>query len=499
MNVVNTKQELLQFMERLGSGLTEHESDDAVEYMKNFLPVPSHRRVLEPSILLILGGRGAGKSALFRLLSMQSGREALLSQTYNNELPESDKEIWLSGFGRDRMHDHRFPTQESVERALKHADNYRLRSFWVGLWFGMIVQNERLILEFQNLIQEVPDAVLYKLKYNLTMTQEWLPLVEENYDKINSILDKLDEYLISKDKWMYVTYDELDRVSTSHTSLAPPIRELLAFWLDRWRRWTRIRPKIFLRTDLFREEFLGFPDASKLRPHQLQLEWSTTWLYQLLIKRLANLSETMKDYVSEVPGLIAHHDDTLGYIPSPEEVLHQQFMEHLVGKFMGADARKGNSHRWVPNHLQDAGGKIAPRSFLKLFSYAAVLELHKFDDKALTDRRLLQPSSLQGALMEASNDRIRELASEEYPWLQQLKKSLKGIVVPANKEQFIEAIERTEWSPMMRPPVERPIELMEYMKTLGILESRSDGRINMPEIYLYGFEMKRMGGVRRPK
>jgi len=45
--------------------------------------------------------------------------------------------------------------------------------------------------------------------------------------------------------------------------------------------------KDILRTDLFREEFLGFPDASKLQAPDSSW-WKAQWLYQLLIKRLAN-------------------------------------------------------------------------------------------------------------------------------------------------------------------------------------------------------------------
>lgn len=295
-----------------------------------------------------------------------------------------------------------------------------------------------------------------------------------------------------------MTYDELDRLTTSHDKLAGPIRELLAFWLDRYRRWERIRPKIFLRSDLFQQDYLGFPDASKLRPHQLQLEWTTSWLYQLLIKRMANGSDRMKQYLDQIPGLIVRKDDQFGYIPTPDEALHEKFMTHLVGEFMGADARKGNSYRWVPNHLQDAEKRIAPRSFLKLFAGAALQELKRFDSKLLLQNRLVQPSALQGALMETSEDRIAELAQEEYRWLNHLKPNLYGITVPAQKAIFIDAIKRTEWT-KDQPLVTQPSELIEYMKSLGILEQRSDGRINMPEIYLYGFRMKRMGGVKRPK
>ncbi|MFM6071233.1 MAG: hypothetical protein ACKPB9_06550, partial [Dolichospermum sp.] len=115
----------------------------------------------------------------------------------------------------------------------------------------------------------------------LPLLSAWFPLVCQNIDKINSALDLLDQKLIELDQWLFITYDELDRLGSSYHQLATPIRELLAFWLDRWRRLERIRPKIFLRTDLFREDFLSFPDASKLKAYQINLEWKDSWLYQL--------------------------------------------------------------------------------------------------------------------------------------------------------------------------------------------------------------------------
>lgn len=65
------KQNLLELIKHIapGRGIAEHESDDKVLFLKNFLPVPDYRRVLETDTLLILGGRGVGKTELFRLLA----------------------------------------------------------------------------------------------------------------------------------------------------------------------------------------------------------------------------------------------------------------------------------------------------------------------------------------------------------------------------------------------------------------------------------------------
>ena len=228
------------------------------------------------------------------------------------------------------------------------------------------------------------------------------------------------------------------------------------------------------------------------------------YLYQLLFKRLANSGSEMTEYLRIVPDLINDSHTALGIMTVQEESLFQSIIEKIIGKFMGANARKGYTYSWIPNHLQDAGGRIAPRSFLNLFSLAANRRLQKFNEQneqSLSGTTLLQPSDLQGALMDTSEDRIKELAQEEYPWLEALKTSLMDLEVPTPESKFLEVLTTTGWSEQLgkRPPTSKPEEVLKYLLQLGIVESRSDGRINMPEIYLYGFKVKRRGGIKRPK
>jgi hypothetical protein len=167
----------------------------------------------------------------------------------------------------------------------------------------------------------------------------------------------------------------------------------------------------------------------------------------------------------------------------------------MIGKYMGSGAKKGITYRWIPNHLQDAGGRIAPRSFLKLFVLAAEvrLEQSEFFEESIN---LLQPSDLQGALMNTSEERIREL-KDEYPWLESLKNSLRGLEAPIQKDIFLDALQTSGLTSQQLPSTSSE-GLLQYLLQLGIIESRSDGRINMPEIYLHGFGVKRKGGVKRP-
>jgi hypothetical protein len=315
MNNFN-KRNLLQLIVDIapGRGTAEHESDNEELFLKNFLPVPDYKKALEPDILLILGGRGVGKTELFRLLAIEAGRTTLVQNLGIRALPPLDKTIWIAGFGRVRQKEKTFPTPEAVEAQMKNANTVDWRAFWIGLMLGVIlkrsdstshlglqldgrVANPPREISNTKWISEIPLETREILANKLPLLSEWLPLISKQIEKMSYALDLLDEKLLEADEWLFVTYDELDRLVSYYNELSAPIRELLAFWLDKWRRWERIRPKIFLRTDLFREDFLGFPDASKLRAHQINLEWKPLWLYQLLFKRLANSGLEMAEYL----------------------------------------------------------------------------------------------------------------------------------------------------------------------------------------------------------
>lgn len=275
------KQRLLELMTQIapGRGIAEHGNSNEEQVLKNFLPVADYRRVLEPDTLLVLGGRGVGKTELFKLLAIPSGRQSIVSDLGVRSLPDLSKTDWLAVFGSLQREERRqLPSSEGIEERMKEATSIDWRTFWIGLIVGVILRQADKPELKSSLIQEIPSDVSEVLENRLSLLSEWIPSAKENIELLNYSLDKLDENLVKLDKWLFLTYDELDRLLPTYVKLASPIRELLAFWLDKWRRWERIRPKIFLRTDLFREDFLGFPDASKLQAHQVRLEWKYSWL-----------------------------------------------------------------------------------------------------------------------------------------------------------------------------------------------------------------------------
>ena len=48
-----------------------------------------------------------------------------------------------------------------------------------------------------------------------------------------------------------------------------------------------------------------------------------------------------------------------------------------------------------------------------------------------------------------------------------------------------------------RPPEERPGRLVDYLVELGVFRNRPGDRIDVPDLYLRGLDLRRKGGVSR--
>ncbi|HBA48841.1 MAG TPA: hypothetical protein DCZ91_13815 [Lachnospiraceae bacterium] len=241
-----------------------------------------------------------------------------------------------------------------------------------------------------------------------------------------------------------------------------------------------------------------------MRAYHLELSWDTLSLYRMLAKRMANAGEeALTDYLLDVPGLLAGEKKKgLGYLPGYSEIAYQTMTEKMIGKYMGKTPKRGGSYMWVPNHIQDANGQTAPRAFLKCFVLAAQ-EMLKHPDElaALGDEKILDPTRLQGALREVSVDRVRELVNEEYLWLQDLIGRLKGKSMLMEQKEFLGYLSPELWHEEDRDrlPGRTAQEILDVLLDLGIVMQATDGRINVPELYLHGFGLKRKGGIKRPK
>ena len=489
----STRLKLLEDLSRFAFGAAAESRVNAsdTELFHEHLPIAEHRRVLDDETLLVLGGRGAGKSQLFNVLRRLNDPTALLP---SDKKTVGNASLYRTGYAQSET---QFPSANVFEQINGTADVTQLRHLWLGLLCGILLKEEKT----QAVVSaNLSSSTAQILKMDLGRPSRWLPLVESELESISSALDRVDEHLRELDQSVVITYDDLDVLAARIVDIYPLVGALLSFWLRSSRRWRRLRCKIFLRTDIFQSDALSFPDSSKLRPLSVTLGWSEQNLYRLVLKRLVNgkLGSKWQEFLQ--PGVPANQfrkSEYWGLIPQTTEIQHRAFMENLVGKWMGTDKRKGDTYRWFLNHLQDSLGDIAPRSFLQIFEFSAQRQLQVGLPSA---KHLLIPEQI--ALGAVSSGRIAEL-QEEYPWIKTLVKNLGGKTVPIERTKLkTEILSTSDWKALPKHLSEQPKRgdyLIDYLVSLGILRVTTDNRIHVPDIYLFGFGMKRKGGIRRPR
>jgi len=175
-------------------------------------------------------------------------------------------------------------------------------------------------------------------------------------------LDRLDHTLERDQRWIIVGYDELDVIGGyDWRAMVQSIRGLISFWANNARRWKRIRPKIFLRTDLFRRHAQSFgADLIKLAANRAEITWSDRNLYGMLVKRLANASQDLRHYCEDAR-VKFKEDDDLALIPVIGESSDARpLIERIAGQYMGANFKKGRTFAWLLTHIRDGNGHAMP-------------------------------------------------------------------------------------------------------------------------------------------
>ncbi len=464
---------------------------DSRHLLRTHLPIAEHRRVLDRDTLLVLGGRGAGKTQLFSVLNVLSNPADLAGLATHGPGLTSRHSSFVAGFTVSRKE---FPPHDVLEKARIENRLGTPEHFWLGLLVGVLLRDEKIK---HSLLSQLDQSLVHDFSEKLALPSLWLPTVGSELEKLRHAIDHADSFLESNSRELTIAYDDLDLLAARLSNAYPLIRALLAFWLHGSRRWRAIRCKIFLRTDIFAAEELAFTDSSKLRPLSVTLRWSAENLYRLVLKRLLNgeASEQWQGFIQrKIPKTKLRHEAPWGMLPITDEKAHRDLMELLIGQYMGADKRRGDTYQWFLNHLQDSRGDIAPRSFLKLFESAAQKQQN---NPLQNSEKLLAPEQVNAALAEVSQDRITELR-EEFRWIDSFQRDIKGVTVPIERAEFRKLLKNIEQEHFPEYVRSSKDAIIDYLIGLGILRETNDARIHVPDIYLFGFGLRRKGGIRRP-
>lgn len=479
----DTRQKLLDHMVSL-----ETNAEGVEESLRVFLPLPNHRLALRPDVVIVEGSRGAGKTALFKLVTEEGSKlRAFFSDPH---IPDA---TWVDAFSTGAEHPQEMVLDQFVN-SIDGATDAPLRTFWAVHLLHCLARSgvEEAVL---------PEELSRVHRGRESELSVWGPVAEQHIAKVIACLDRVDVALRSQDQLVFASYDYLDRLGLlEQTSQLRDrlIRALLALWLSLSARYRNLRSKIFLRPDLLEQAQKSFPDASKLRSRTVSLEWDVDSLYRLVARHLANRGphpRKMVEWLGEAGVALSVHpgDARFGLIPAPlGEEGQKDFARHLAGVYVGSGSRKGFTYRWIPARLKDADGRIVPRSFLRLLGFAA----RKAQLDKVKGETLLTPLHLASALIETSKDRVRELR-EEYRFVSRLENL-------RDKTMLMDLKDVTNLLARSRPEEDdgfgtRGDAVFRELRRIGVLEIRDDDRVDVPDIYRYGYDIKRKGGTKQPR
>jgi hypothetical protein len=476
------RRDLLKTLSNIGgAGRAEGEKHERIA--PGFYPVPEHLRLLDPEVVLVVGPRGSGKTEIARVLVETDLYKAMSSYAPAVRLPPGTSK-WSAAY----------PCAQGFEviglRSFIKSEGKTTETLR-DLWFAYLVRtlgnelNEQEKAGLDKLFK--PQGAEIKAIANAFAGLATLPVVA---------LDRLDARLLRENRYLFVTYDELDTLGGGDwTLIEAGVRGLVAFWATYARRWKRIRAKLFLRADLYeRHAREGGADLAKLAAGRVDLLWNDRDLYGLLLKRLANLDDELASYVQSVKGIEWGVDPVLKKIPRLRNWQDARpVVERMIGAHMGANQKKGLVYRWLVDHVRDGLGRAVPRPFVRLIEEAARLDLERFG--SLKEPQLLEPASLRRALDRVSNDHVFQ-SRDEWPWLDAVKAKLaESRLVPWDRERDVtNLLEGFTKSPS--PPYEGR-DLLDYLIEIGMLRRRADGRVDAPDLFLSGLGLKRKGGVRK--
>jgi len=433
-----------QVLPSLSFGRVDAESDDRLDSC--FVGTELLRNVLLPQHSLLVGGKGSGKSAMFRLLceDLQKIRPLLpreFREIYCIPAHGLQSEEYLAGhelreLNPQTVDDFRYywllylglktavtlTQDEKMKHAVETCKDERVRSNYGAL--------QRIVREVGLVEAESAPA---KLKQRI---EEWArpdqppPSVRsEEVGKVLSysfrqrtgisiitLLDFIDTVLqgtkclawLMLDKLDLLYIGDVDKLKTSITGLV----QLLVEYSSRFRN---IHFKMFLRTDIYRQ--LHIVNKSHLISYTTEMKWRGPLLMKLFMSRAVS-NPVVQKYCTEFLG---EQVDVTSIIMGDDPYVERVFSA-IFEPTMGMSAPNGQTptptHEWILKRLVDGLGISFPRELIHLGNLAVAKqrEMNRATGQHMA-QRLVSASAVKQAFKEVSDYRCDTYLYSEFPHL----------------------------------------------------------------------------------
>jgi len=460
--------------------LAAHSTGERLDPSDIFFPI-SHSAALDPEVTLVVGNRGMGKSFWASALAHEDTRNAI-SEAYGSHQA-----------GQLQNVDVHFAFADAEgggggvsKREIASAGSAPIEAIWRAA-----------------LLRHLAKIVNVAVPRRFSELVKW---VVDNPEEEADIFRLADTQSTRRGRKLLFLFDQLDHLSDSWPSIQALTQGILRLALS-MKSYRSIKVKIFMRPDQAdNKELFRFPDASKVSGTRARLKWRSIDLYGLLF---FHLFRDAPQAMTGIMDLLRINADRMHHrLPIPTSIAispenQNRLFDHIAGPYMGNNKKRGFTYTWIPLHLADGNDEVSPRTFLKVMKTAG-------DYMPPPPDTAINYLGIQQGVREASENRLSEL-QEDYPWVSTALDPLRGAVVPCEVDDVVEkwiqhsVVEdireryrgaqgplELEISGNRKDP---PYGLLSSLHEIGVVELRTNGKLNVPDIFRLNAGILRRGGV----
>jgi hypothetical protein len=432
-----TKQEVLQ-KSNFGHRIAEEEAKELQNY---FVATDQWYRTFNGDVDIIYGAKGSGKSALYSLIiershelrdkeivvvSAEIPRGAPVFKDLQQDPPTTEREfmgLWrlyfLSLLGATLKE--YSAKDDNAKVVLTYLENAKLLERTTDLrkmLRGVFDYAKRFFRPeaFEGGVKidpltGVPNGFTGKITFD-----DHGETSDNFFISVDELLRKTDKAFIALGTTVWVLLDRLDvAFAESHVLEENALRALFRTYLD-FAVLTKIRLKIFLRTDIWnRLTKAGFREASHIT-RTTTIQWDSPSLLALIIRRIIKNELICKFYKISPETVLASQEtqSSLFYRVFPDQI--------------DVSTKKPRTLDWILARTRDGSGQVAPRELIHLLNASREKQLQHFEvgDKELEGEQLISKVAVKESLPEISQVRLTQTLFAEYPTLRPHIEKLAG-------------------------------------------------------------------------
>lgn len=372
------------------------------------------KELFDPKKFLIQGYKGTGKTYLYKALADKeisaniqkwSGtqKQDLLEPVFVNILPTNEVSLVF----------------DNIRYGAIDEPEYYFNSFWqIYTWNALLLRPEFSSINEQSELSEFikPLDGAGFAKDALIRIDKLIDLGVKALVAIENDMLRLNEYLQKQQKRLFVLYDRLD------TCINPlrwnkAVSPLINYWRNNCESFSNISPKVFVRTDLFKQ--IEGTNTARLENSIIHIEWSIGEVFGFFFKLIFSNENASKAYwaiaekVGIDPNYIKNTKTSFAKFPQNQfKDLSIAQMKLIIEVFFGKIVKVGvitlgSPWEYFEKELSNADNTaISLRPFINTLNSNAV-------DKALAKTERYVQNGIISSEIYASKS-VREETTEKY-------------------------------------------------------------------------------------